>query len=174
MCVSRRPVDGGDGDDEEDAVDEHEQHGGQVEVQTLDTALLLPPLHPGGHLRGVRQPALVPAHPGQREVEAWPAEAEAEAAPLLEAEVVQGGEAEGEEAGAAPAHTRVHHELQTGGAAPGNLGQPIRGQCWDKVISADQSEDSIHLGPEECPAQVEAHHRHPAEHGQGEEVAQVT
>ena len=147
-----------------------------MEVQTLDTAPLLPPLHPGGHLRGVRQPALVPAHPGQREVEAWPAEAEAEAeaAPLLEAEVVQGGEAEGEEAGAAPAHTRVHHELQTGGAAPGNLGQPIRGQCSDKVISADQSEDSIHLGPEECPAQVEAHHRHPAEHGQGEEVAQVT
>ena len=43
MCVSKRPVDGGDGDDEEDAVDEHEQHGGQVEVQTLDTAQLLPP-----------------------------------------------------------------------------------------------------------------------------------
>ena len=131
MCESRRPVDGGDGDDEEHAVDEHEQHGGQVEVQTLDTAQLLP--HPGDsgdHLRRVRQPALVPPHPGQREVEAWPAEAEAEAeaAALLEAEVVQGGEAEGEEGGAAPAHTRVHHELQTGGAAPGNLGQPIRGQ----------------------------------------------
>ena len=100
----------------------------------------------GDHLRRVRQPALVPPHPGQREVEAWPAEAEAEAAALLEAEVVQGGEAEGEEGGAAPAHTRVHHELQTGGAAPGNLGQPIRGQYWDRVISADQSEDSIGTG----------------------------
>ena len=127
MCVSKRPVDGGDGYDEEDAVDEHEQHGGQVEVHTLDTAQLLPPPGDSGdHLRRVRQPALVPPHPGQREVEPWPAEAEAAA--LLEAEVVQGGEAEGEEGGAAPAHTRVHHELQTGGAASGNLGQPIRGQ----------------------------------------------
>ena len=58
-------------------------------------------------------------------------------------------QAEGEEEGEAPASQRVNDELDGGGAPAGDL------------------------GPQEGPAEIETHHRHPGDHGEGEEIPDI-
>ena len=118
------PVYGSCGDEEEDGIEEHHHHAGQVEVDTdrlvLEETFPLP--HPGLH----------------------------ELHPLEDAETVGEDDGEGEEGAGAPANQGVEEELQEGGAAPG------------------------YLGLSEGPAEIHAHDRHPAEHGEGEEVSGVS
>ena len=65
-------------------------------------------------------------------------------------QAVDEDDGEGEEGAGAPANQGVEEELQEGGAAPG------------------------YLGLSEGPAEIHTHDRHPAEHGEGEEVSGVS
>ena len=70
--------------------------------------------------------------------------------PVEDVEAVDEEDGEGEEGAGAPTHQGVEQELQHCGAAP-----------WDLSLS-------------EGPAEVNTHDRHPAQHGQGEEVSRVS